>query len=216
MKQLNHKNIIKLLDIKKTELGIYIFIPYYKYGDLFDFLQSGYIMSIRETKVIIKQIIDALKYIDDMGYVYPDLSLENIVIENIGSKNNPSEWKVVLIDLGSTMKKDDFLLTKVNYLPGKTSYRPPDYKYYFIQKRKIDILDSYVYTLGILMYILTTGKPPYLEPINTDPWFVVIISGEWLKRSMVKNIDKNFLLLIDQCVKYPWERITMEDLCLLL
>lgn len=224
MKLLNHPNIIECLDLKITDIGIYIFMPYYKYGDLFDFMDDTYMMSIEEVKVIIKQILDALIYIDSMGYVYPDLSLENIIIENTGTRENPEMWKIVLIDLGSLIKKDDFLQGK-KFLPGKEGYRPPDYKQHFDGQVRINILESYVYSVGVIAYMLTCGRPPYLEGRKTDPWFVITISGEWLDESFIqkrldkghevsysKNIDRNFLKLIDRCIKYSWSRITMKEL----
>ena len=222
---LKHPNIIEGVDMKETEIGIYLFTHFYEYSDLYSCIRNKYIFSKKEIYVIMKQLTDAVLYIDSKDCIYTDLSPENIIIESKGSADNPHDWKVRLIDMGSVIFKDKFEeivgKTHISNYPGKLSYRPPEFKLYKDKKKHFEYLEIYVYTLGIIMYNMLTNTAIYYEPTYIDIWYKIVITGEWITDTFTTvntspnlvylNYSYKTILFINNCIKYPEKRIKMED-----
>lgn len=225
MEILKHENIIECINTINTEMALYIFMPFYEHGDLFDVLKEGHIFTKEEIYVIMKQIVNALIYIDSQNLTYLDLSLENIIVESIGSEENPEEWKIRIIDLGSISNKLTFFedIKESKSIPGKSQYRSPDIISFMRSSIPFDIFESYVYSLGILLYILFVRYPPYYKPLSTDMWYTHIISGEWINLDFMEKlksktshdlylkVPREELELINSCIKYQKKRITMKE-----
>ena len=101
MNKLNHKNIIKLYDTIYTEKHV----KFKKYKDkLCDTNLSSYLnecqLNEKDTKYIIKQIVEAIKYIMDNNIVHRDLKPHNILI-------NKKTKKIKLCDFGFAKKFKD-------------------------------------------------------------------------------------------------------------
>lgn len=71
--------------------------------------------SITEIVEWLKQLCDGIEYLHSKGYVYADLKPENIVI---------NENKVMIIDVGACVKKDDVLSLRT----GNKLFSAPEYK----------------------------------------------------------------------------------------
>lgn len=91
-KSLNHKNLVKLIDhghggIIKKPSGKIIFIQYFilmEYvsgGTLFDLIESTGALNENTAKYFMRQILEALDYMEKEGVAHRDLKLENIMID---------------------------------------------------------------------------------------------------------------------------------------
>ena len=169
LKELQHKNIIKLEEIRQTTHNFYIITEFYNGGSLCDCLRKhrmikGKPFSEEVVQHLMRQIIDALKYLHSKRIIHRDLKLDNMLInfESEDDKNNLNMLKaeVKIIDfgfatyldnsglrysiLGSPINMDPILLTKlinqnVSNLIGYSE--------------KADI-----WSLGTVCYELITGK----------------------------------------------------------
>ena len=82
---LNHNNIIKIVEIKKTHHHYFIIFEYCNGGTLKSCLEKYkniYNRPFTEKIVqhIMRQIVSAVKYIHDLNIIHRNLSLENIVV----------------------------------------------------------------------------------------------------------------------------------------
>ena len=114
IKNLNHPNIIKIEDIKKSKNNFYIVMEFCNGGTLSKALEkyeSKYGSPFPEEIVqhFMRQIINAFKYIHKQRLIHRDIILDNILLnfETEEDKNNLNLMKatVKIIDFGFTFKK---------------------------------------------------------------------------------------------------------------
>ena len=85
MKELNHKNITKILELFESDNYILIIMEYINGGNLFSFVKKRRKLSEKTAKFLFKQIIEGIEYIHSKNIVHRDIKLENILID---LKNN--------------------------------------------------------------------------------------------------------------------------------
>jgi serine/threonine protein kinase len=106
--------IIKLLDKFEYEENIIMVFPYYKNGDLFDYFKRKDTLPEHEIKRILYYVITAITYIHKIGYLYRDLKLENILMDD---SMNP-----ILIDFDMAIRMDYLLDLNKSTLNGYVRY----------------------------------------------------------------------------------------------
>ena len=145
LQYLDHPNIVKFEEVKKTKKHFYIITEYCNGGDLTGALekyQEKYGKPFPEEIVqhIMRQIISAFKYLHSLKIIHRDVKLDNILLnyENEEDKENLNIMKaqVKIIDfgfackvspkglqysvLGSPINMDPIILKKLNSSTNKT------------------------------------------------------------------------------------------------
>ena len=109
LRELKHKNIVKLEDVKVTKNHYYIVMEYCNGGSLSDCLKKyksifGQPFTQEIVQYIMRQIINVMKYIHSKGIIHRDLKLDNILVNfnNEYDKNslNMLNGVVKIIDFG--------------------------------------------------------------------------------------------------------------------
>ena len=113
LQNLKHPNIVKFEDIKKTKKHFYIVMEFCNGGELSEALEkyqqkNGKPFSEEIVQYLMRQIIDAFKYIHGLKIIHRDIKLENILLnfENEEDKKNLNMMKatVKIIDFGFACK----------------------------------------------------------------------------------------------------------------
>jgi serine/threonine-protein kinase len=99
------------------------------------------------------RICDALDYMHKHGVVHRDLKPENIMVN--------AEDRIKLIDFGIAMKEAARRLTYVNL---SATLGTPDYISPEQVKGQRGDQRSDIYSLGVMLYEMLTGQPPYSGP----------------------------------------------------
>ena len=155
---MDHPNIAKVLDAGATDAGRPYFvmelvkgIPITQYGDERQ-------LSLRDRLALFGDVCSALNHAHQKGVIHRDIKPSNVMITLHGDKP-----VVKVIDFGiakATQGKltDKTLFTRFEQFIGTPVYMSPE-------QANLSGLDidtrSDIYALGILLYELLTGKPPF-------------------------------------------------------
>ena len=197
MNKLNHKNIIKLYDTIYTEKYVFLVLELCD-TDLYTYIHNN-IITEKETQYIVKQIIEAIKYIMDNNIVHRDLKPHNILI-------NEDTKEIKLCDFGFAREFKDTLLTDT--ICGSPLYMAPEILHY---KKYTQLAD--LWSVGVILYEILFK----VTPIKGNNLYELV--------SNIKKYNyKNDPLLLNQSIwsepviklikqlleKNPKKRITWE------
>ncbi|KAJ3234970.1 hypothetical protein HDU81_000989 [Chytriomyces hyalinus] len=123
--------------------------------DLFDYIERKPRMSEGVTRLIFKQIADAIAYLHSRGFVHRDIKDENVIIDD--------SMKVKVIDFGAARSIPK---TRTDYFwdfVGTLTYAPPECIPFSadvpLEPHRGPEQD--VWSLGVLLFILLETRPPF-------------------------------------------------------
>lgn len=151
MKSLDHPNIVKFYEAIIKKDYVYIIIEYCNSGDISKYITSP--CNEKFAKDIIKQVADALKYLNEKKVIHRDLKPKNILLTN----NNI----VKIADFGFARIIKDEKNELMETLCGTPLYMAPE-----IVTIKKYTNKSELWSLGIIMYEILTGYHPYKNSKN--------------------------------------------------
>ncbi len=141
----SHPNVIAIFDIGRHQQNFYMAMDYLPGGSCKTLIKQRD-FSVLETITILRDINNALEHVHNLGYLHCDIKPENIMFRADGS--------AVLTDFG--IAKDLHEPTTSHTVAGTPAYMSPEQA----QGLKLD-KSSDIYSMGILLYELLTGRQPY-------------------------------------------------------
>lgn len=145
--QLNHPNILPILDFGHEEEFSYIVTKLVLGGTLKDRL--GQTMELSQTARIVEQIAVALDHAHGRGVLHRDVKPSNVLLDD-------GDW-VLLADFGlAKMMAGDKELTATGVGIGTPAYMSPEQGQGLAVDHRSDI-----YSLGVILYEIVTGRLPY-------------------------------------------------------
>ncbi|MDM8528739.1 FHA domain-containing serine/threonine-protein kinase [Anaerolineales bacterium HSG24] len=149
MGQLQHPHILRVIDFD-TEDNVYYMVMEYVIGDtLFTYLERHEKLSVAETLRLAGQLSDALAYAHAREMIHRDIKPENIIFRD------EAHTHTILTDFGLVRLLGD-TMTLTGTRIGTPAYMSPEAARGDKADQRADI-----YGLGILMYELLAGEPPY-------------------------------------------------------
>lgn len=147
--RLSHKNIVTVYDVGKDNETIYIAMEYLE-GRSFNDVMKENRMSINSFVDIGAQIAETLNYAHEKGIVHRDIKPSNIILT--------SDGQVKLTDFGIARIEDpdECRQTRAGEILGTPLYMSPEQ----VNCQEVDGRSD-LYSLGVILYELTTGKKPF-------------------------------------------------------
>jgi len=156
---IGHDNILKILDLNITEDHRHYFVMEFLHGrPLQSLVKPGVALPLDVAGPIVLQVCEALHAAHRKGIVHRDLKPDNVyLITHKGKKNF-----VKVVDFGIARVSDDAGVstgkTQTGMVMGTPAYMSPEQGSGITSK--IDGRSD-VYSLGVMMYQLATGKLPF-------------------------------------------------------
>jgi eukaryotic-like serine/threonine-protein kinase len=149
-RKITHKNVIRIYDFLYIQGNYAISMEYFPSHTL-----GGEIVNEKpvELKRAVKFGIDiatGMAVAHQAGIVHRDLKPANVLIDNSGL------LKIVDFGVAAAQSQSDTQLTKTGYVIGSPKYMAPEQ----ILGKKVDERAD-IYSLGVILYELFTGIPPY-------------------------------------------------------
>lgn len=145
---LTHPNIVGMYDVGEDNGDYFIVMEYINGKTLKSLIKKRGALTLPEVMDIMMQLLDGIKCAHDSYIIHRDIKPQNVLILDDGT--------VKITDFGIATALNNNELTQTNSVMGSVHYLPPEQANGGSTTVKSDI-----YSLGILMYELLTGKLPF-------------------------------------------------------
>jgi len=156
-KDLNHKNIVKLINYGHKGDIYYLIYEYVKGRSLDKFLSQNKNISISNIENIFLQILTGLSHAHNKGIIHRDIKPQNILITSQGI--------IKITDFGIAKALSSVTITQTGMFIGSPGYISPEQA----EGKKVDNRSD-IYSLGVLLFELLTGVLPFK---SDTPWGIV-------------------------------------------
>ncbi|KAI8364323.1 kinase-like domain-containing protein [Choanephora cucurbitarum] len=166
--QLRHPNIVRLYGYFHDETRVFLILEYAAKGELYTELKKRLKFTEPEAANYVAQMANALLYLHGKRVIHRDIKPENLMLGLQGElKIGDFGWSV------RTGRLDN----RRNTLCGTLDYLPPEMVEGRVHNENVDL-----WSLGILLYELIVGKPPFE---NTE-------GGSEITYERIRNVDLHF------------------------
>jgi len=203
--QLKHPNILGYEDCYMDPTNFYICTSLCKGGELFDKIKTMKKFREDEAAQMMKTIISAIAHCHARNIVHRDLKPENIVYRT------KLQRELVIIDFGDAKIIDENKIYQD--FVGTAFYLAPE----CVRNREgWELKKSDMWTLGVITYLLLTGRPPFYGRDNQEILRKIIRAKiAWPNSSRLSDTAKDFVtglikketkhrMSADECLKHPW------------
>jgi len=145
---LSHPNIVEMYDVGEDDGKYYIVMEYVDGKTLKSLIKRRGGLTLTEVIDIMLQLTSAVACAHDSYIIHRDIKPQNVLIKEDGT--------VKITDFGIAMALNSNELTQTNSVMGSVHYLPPEQA-----NGSGSTIKSDIYSLGILMFELLTGKLPF-------------------------------------------------------
>ncbi len=145
---LKHPNIVEIYDVGEDNGKYFIVMEYVNGKTLKSLIKKRGALNINEAIDIMLQLTSGIACAHDSYIIHRDIKPQNVMILEDG--------RVKITDFGIAMALNSNELTQTNSVMGSVHYLPPEQA-----SGSGSTIKSDIYSLGILMFELLTGKVPF-------------------------------------------------------
>ncbi len=145
--QLSHPNLVTLIDRGSTENDDYLVFEYVEGNSLKESIRNGP-LPVAEAGHIAGQVAEGLAAAHQAGIIHRDVKPQNILIDRQGHAK--------VSDFGIATGADWTKVTRAGSIIGSARYMSPEQ----VRSKPVDARSD-IYSLGVVMYEMLAGRPPF-------------------------------------------------------
>jgi len=214
LKSVDHPCIIALEEVIETKDNLFLVLELADGGDFFDKIKEKSKFKEEEAKLIFYQIVSAIAHLHGKNICHRDLKPENLLICN--KEDDSSHGPLVKVtDMGLSKLVD--LDTVLKTMCGTPLYIAPEILMVELEGNYSLKVDCW--SLGVILYILLSGAPPFSQEYCKLPmrdqilqarfvffdrfWHGVSDQAIDLVKSLLK-VNPEERLAAEQVLDHPW------------
>jgi len=211
LSRLDHPNVISYLKsfdnitINNRKMRYCMALEYAQYGDLFDIISVAGGIPEQLARTLFLQLVEGVQYIHSNKFAHMDLKVDNLLLDE------QFQLKITDFDLAQCMVTEKKLFGS-----GTIGYRAPE----VTKGRCNNFAAADIYSMGVILFILFTGYPPYNEDSTDgyDHFYKLLRSyrGFWEAHSRKKGKDfysEEFMDLVNWMLsEKPGDRPSIQDI----
>ncbi|KAK2901093.1 hypothetical protein QQF64_014812 [Cirrhinus molitorella] len=164
-----HRNILELVEYFEEEDKFYLVFEKLRGGSILTHIHRRQHFNEQEASIVVQDIASALDFLHNKGMAHRDLKPENILCEH---SDRISPVKICDFDLGSGIKlnSDSSPISTPELLTpcGSAEYMAPEVVEAFNEEASIYDKRCDLWSLGVILYIMLSGYPPFVGRCGTD------------------------------------------------
>ena len=195
MFKMSHPNIIKVTDLIEEGDTVAFVMEYVEGETLKDYIDRKGKLSDEEIKSLFSQMLDAVGYVHEQNLVHRDIKPSNFMITPKG--------QIKLLDFGIAKNLNktsiEYTITEQHQIMGTVMYMSPEQ----VKSTKDVTIATDIYSLGVLLWQMLSGRKPYNQEELSVPEIQVSILREplaslnkvWdviIQKATEKNMDNRF------------------------
>ncbi|KAL6327045.1 hypothetical protein AAG906_013791 [Vitis piasezkii] len=189
-----HPNVINLHDVYEDPSGVHLVLELCSGGELFDRIVAQARYSEAGAAAVVKQLAEGLKALHQANIIHRDLKPENCLFLD---KSEDATLKIMDFGLSSVEEFTD----PVVGLFGSIDYVSPE----VLSQGKISSASD-MWSLGVILYILLSGYPPFIAQSNRQKQQMIIAGDFSFYEKTWKNISSSAKQLISSLLTVDPER----------
>lgn len=201
-----HPHVVRMISYNEGVL----YLEYCQNGDLFDYIHNNGRLSEKKCKTIMSQLCSALIAAKQQKIFHRDIKAENVFFDKFGN-TKLGDWGLASFRESSSV------------IRGTLGSIAPDF---FTREGLYDLEKADVWSLGVLLFTIVFGAPPYESPkvvrkednrqlLECCPLLQLILTKQWKKFWVYqeRRNTKGLKPLIESMLSVdPKERPTFEEI----
>ena len=201
LRKLDHPNILKIFEFYSSKESYSIVTELCQGGELFQEIIDRGPFDENYSAYVMFQILSAINYCHKMKIIHRDLKPENILIIERDSNGFP---RIKIADFGTSKIVEKGHVQRK--LVGSSYYIAPE----VLKKHYDEKCD--LWSCGVIMYILLSGRPPFGGDNDKEIMEKVIVGKYDLETSPFDKLSNSGKDLIKKLLKIkPTERLSAEQ-----
>jgi HEAT repeat protein/tRNA A-37 threonylcarbamoyl transferase component Bud32 len=202
-RMITHKNVIRIYDFLHLQGAYAISMEYFPSHTLSGEIPDNKPMAFEKALQFSLDMATGMAVAHQAGVIHRDLKPANILV------NEDGLLKIVDFGVAAAASSGDTQLTKTGYVIGSPKYMAPEQ----ILGKKVDETAD-VYSIGVIMYEMVTGIPPYSRGDHMSVMYQHVQGKAKLCQDVNPNVPDDYAAVIakamsvDKTKRYK----SMEDL----